>query len=380
MNGSDDTGIRPDAGAAMTSLRSWDRGSRVFSGAVGEALPVARLPAADYVLDRNRFASEGDWLFTRFTHESILAVRMGFQAGSFNIGPDEQPDDPSRLQLQLEVMTRDGGDHWLPTGAYAADAVRSDPRTKDVRFEPGGPSRLTITGWPDVQWHGRSDDGSLEARLGVSLRSVTLLPDCRLPRAVFGMWESMGTARGWVRVGDQKSEVQGTAFYDHTRVVHERHAVPARQWYLYTTLAFGDGSGLFGYYAEHEGGVRMDDYCFGVYVDASGNGHFLDHAATSQVEWDEDGLPERWELDWRGEDAAVQASVAVVPVPMRRAWGGTSLPRTRADYLFIPLVLESSGRVTSRASSVRVGGRGLGEHWRATRAVPSGFRASRGRS
>jgi hypothetical protein len=82
--------------------------SRVFAARVGETHPAAGWPIADLIVDRDRFTSDGDWAFCRFRSDEVPAVRMGFQAGSFEIGAVDRQPDPDRLQLHLEVMTADG--------------------------------------------------------------------------------------------------------------------------------------------------------------------------------------------------------------------------------------------------------------------------------
>jgi hypothetical protein len=337
--------------------------SRVFSGKVGRTSAAVDVVAGDYIVDRSRFDSEGDWAFCRFSSPQIPAVRFGYQLGSFDIGPEPGARDPSLLQLHLEVMTADGGLLWVPTGRYDGELLDSSPDTKDVKLSVDGTEILRISGWPRMSWQMRSDDDQLEVSLDVDIGTVTVLPDCLLPQSVFAMWETLGRARGFVRVGSNRVEVEGHMFFDHTRVRHVRHAVPPRSMYLYTTLALDDGSGIFGYHAVDESGLPIDYYCFGIHVDASGHGTFLETAEVSGIEFDDDGLPCAWHLDWHAEKLAVEASVSVQPLPLKKGWGGPSAPESRASWTVFPLVLDSTVRVTRLGATTEFSGQGLAEYF-----------------
>ena len=350
-----------DGSDELRSLPGQD--SRVFRGKVGRTYAAGDFDADDYLLDRSRFDSEGDWAFCRFSSPQIPAVRFGYQLGSFDIGPEPGARDASLLQLHLEVLTADGGHLWVPTGRFSGDLLDSSADTKDVKLSVDGTEIMRISGWPQMSWQMRSDDDELEVSLEVDIGTVTVLPDCLLPQSVFAMWETLGEARGFVRVGSNRVDVEGHMFFDHTRVRHVRHAVRPRATYLYTTLALDDGSGIFGYHALDESGLPIDYYCFGIHVDATGRGTFLETAEVSRVEYDDDGLPCAWHLDWHGEELAVEASVSVRPLPFKRGWGGPSAPTSRAKWTIFPLVLDSTVRVTRPGATTELSGHGLAEYY-----------------
>lgn len=351
-------------GVGRPRLGSWpgDR-SEVFSGKVGETYPAAAFDATDYLIDATRYDSEGDWAFCRFSSEEFPAVRLGFQLGSFNIGPTESTPDPSLLQLHLEVMTRDGGMLWVPTGRYPGDGLESSTTSKDVRITDAGIEILRISGWPRMAWHMRSDDDELEVQLELDVAAVTVLPDCLLPHSIFAMWETLGRAKGRVRVGSLSEFVEGHVFYDHTRILHRRHVVAPRGMYLYTTMALEDGGGIFGYHALDDAGDPIDYYCFGIHVDADGQGSFLADARSEDLAFDEDGLPSCWRLTWQGEHMAVEADITVEESSLKRGWGGPMWPRSRARFSIIPLVLDGQVRVSDARGVRQVAGRGLAEYF-----------------
>ena len=341
--------------------------SLTFSGTVGGTCPAADFPKLDLLIDPRRYGSEGNWAFCRFASEEIPAVRMGFQRGGFNIGTADRQPDRDLLQLHLEVMGGDGARLWLPTGRYPASAVVNDPESLDVRLEQDGREIFRIRGWPDMEWHFRSEDDELETELEVKIDTVTVLPDCILPRCVFSMWETMGSAQGQIRIGSRKVRVQGKVFYDHPRIEHAVRAVAPRKMYLYTTMYFEDGGGLFGYHAVDDQDRPIPYYCFGVYIDPSGKGSFLPDAHTRRLQIGADHLPTSWSLEWKGSEVAVAANITVQDLPLLRAWGSEAAPRRRSDFVIYPLVLDGTAALTAGGRTHSLVGHGLAEYFNAER-------------
>jgi len=340
--------------------------SLCFSRPVGSTVPAASLPAEDLLFNLQRFPSEGCWAFCRFASEEVPAVRMGFQKGGFNIGAFEYDPDPSLLQLHLEIMCRDGGVLWLPTGRFPAGRIEFDDSSRSVILRHNSRDILRVHGWPKMEWHFQSDDGEAEVRLETTVNSVTVLPDCLLPHCVFAMWESMGTARGTVRWQERTVAVEGSIFYDHPRVLCRSNAVTPRVMYLYTTMRFEDGSGIFGYHAVDAEASPIAYYCFGVHVDPKGNGRFLPAARLDGLLIDRDSLPCAWRLAWGDDLLQVEADVRVQDLGILRSWGSPHAPVQRGEYSIIPLVLDCDARVSERgqpAHSLR--GRGLAEYFNA---------------
>ncbi|MFN8620819.1 MAG: hypothetical protein U0869_08765 [Chloroflexota bacterium] len=355
----------PDTHAHVDTRSRPGDPSRVFDGRVGQTVAATAVTDHDLRIDPARYPSEGEWAFCRFDDPAIPALRMGFQRGGFNIWPDDRPVDANLLQLHLEVMTADGALLWLPTGTIPAAELQLIPGSRDLRLAPGGTEILSITGWPHVTWHARSADGELETHLEVDVRTTTVLPDCVLPHAVFAMWETAGSATGWVRIGERTTPVRGRVFHDHTRVIHRHHAVPPRRMYLYTTLALDDGSAVFGYHAVDSDGRPIPDYCFGIHVDPAGQGTFLARTADLAIELDADGLPARWRIDWATDDdgLAVRAEVRVRPLPLLRAWGGPGTPADLRAFPIVPLVLDADVEVRDAHGPRTVTGAGVAEHF-----------------
>jgi hypothetical protein len=265
-------------------------------------------------------------------------------------------------------MTAEGGYLWVPTSRFDARTLETATDAKHVRLRQEGRELLLIRGWPTMEWHIGSDDDELDVHLQVDARTVTVLPDALLPHVVFGMWETVARARGEVRVGRSVHRVEGHVFYDHPRVLRERHDVLPRQRYLYTTLILQDGSALFGYHAEDVGGRTIDDYCFGVLVDPSGRGTFLPLARTAGIELDEDGIPRSWRAAWADEETgvSVETGVRVRPLPLARGWGGPSAPASRAAYIIAPLVLDATVAVRRAGEIETRHARGLAEYYDAS--------------
>ena len=343
--------------------------SAAFQGPVGVAVPATEVPPPDYLIDTERYPSEGNWAFCRFESDEIPAIRLGFELGGFNPGPDAAMPNRSYLQLHLEVVTSEGALYWLPSGEHDAHDVVSDPERLDVRLETGANEVFRLHGWPRIACHVVSDDGDLEVELRFDLETVSVLPDALLPHCVFAMWESMGRAHGRVRYRDRVVAVDGTVFFDHPRVIERRHDVTPRQMYLYTTLRLEDGGGLFGYYALDVLGRPIDGYCFCVYLDAAGTGHLLHDGVLARLDHDEDDIADRWRVTWRGARLVLDADVSVRPDAILRSWGGPNAPQTRRAFGFPPLVLDATVRVEDGGVARDLRGWGLGEYFDADLAA-----------
>jgi hypothetical protein len=337
--------------------------SAAFGGPVGVAVPAASVSERDYLMDADRYPSEGNWAFCRFNSDEVHAIRLGFELGGFNPGPVAATPDRTYLQLHLEVMTREGALFWLPSGEYGAQRVRSDPDRLDVRLDNGDREVFRFQGWPDITCHVRSDDGDLEVDLRFDLTTVSVLPDALLPHCVFAMWESMGRARGQVRYRDRIVSLDGTVFFDHPRVIERDHDVAPRQMYIYTTLRLEDEGGLFGYYAVDALGRPVQDYGFCVYLDPGGNGHLLSGGVLKRMELDEDDIANGWQVTWRDAGLVLDADVSVRPGPILRSWGSPHAPQTRREFGFPPLVLDAAVRISEAGVVRQVRGWGLAEYF-----------------
>jgi hypothetical protein len=298
------------------------------------------MPPVDYLMDVSRYSSEGNWAFCRFDSDEIPALRLGFQRGGFNAGKHPRHPSPAYLQLHFEILTREGALLWLPSGRYSAQSVLSDMDSMNISLNHAGTRIFALRNWPALECHFRSDDGELEADLRFVLDAVTVLPDCVLPHCLFGMWESMGAAHGIVKYGCRSIPVCGKVFFDHTRVLPRRHAVTPRIMYVYSTLYFDDGSGLFGYHSIDADGCPTAGYCFHVYLDAKGVGTYLQGPALERLVLDGDGIAKSWEIHCETLDFSLAVSIAVRDTVILKSWGSPSAPQTRREFSILPLVLD----------------------------------------
>jgi hypothetical protein len=268
----------------------------LFDGTIGETVPPSRVSQRDLLIDSAKFSSEGYWAFCRFEGQDVPALRLGFQRGGFNAGTLECGSNPDHLQLHLELMTQEGAILWLPTGKYPAAHVKFDPGSMSISLEHDGRQIFSLQGWPEMEIHFCSEEGDLQADLLFALNTVTTLPDCRLPNSLFGMWESMGEVTGEIRYKQRPVAVQGKVFFDHTRVIPRNHLIVPRHMYVYTTLYFHDGSGLFGYHSVDTEGRFIEDYCFYIYLDSAHNGLFFENVSLGRLVFDSDGIAKAWEI------------------------------------------------------------------------------------
>lgn len=340
--------------------------SIAFTSSIGAPVQATALPTQDYLIDETRFVSEGNWAFCRFAGEEISAARLGFQRGGFNSSSSERPASPGHLQLHLELMTRDGAILWLPTGRYPAKAIRSDGRLMDIALVYEAREVFHMRGWPSMACHFRSDDGHLEADLRFAIRTVTVLPDCLLPYCTFAMWGSFGEVDGTVRFGSQTQQVDGKVFFDHTRAVPRKNSVVPRQMYVYTTMHFEDGSGLFGYYSQDIEENPTGDYCFAVYIDPSKRSYFLGQGVLEKLVVDRDGIANQWRIVWSSEHLSVTLDSVAETSPILRCWGSPAAPQRRKDFSIIPLVLRGSAAISTGGAARRIAGLGLAEHFDAS--------------
>jgi hypothetical protein len=336
--------------------------SVAFSGIVGTTCAAESFPKNDYLIDGARYDSEGNWAFCRFESEEIYAARIGFQKGGFNITGHKLPTDRALLQLHLELMTREGAVLWIPTGTLDGAALVSDAEEMDIKLSQEGREIFSITGWPRMNWHFQSIERDAEAALDISLDSVTVLPDCILPYCVFSMWETMGDISGFVRFQDKKTEVKGKVFYDHPRIIEQRNEVALRNMYIYTTMYFEDGSGIFGYHAEDSSGDPISYYCFAVHINTRNSGQFLDQAEMQELEFDENNLPASWKLCLRNGEYIIDADIAARPTTLLQSWGSSLAPKSLTDFMKPPLVLDGMASFRAEDGQSNLRGYGLAEY------------------
>jgi hypothetical protein len=351
--------------------------SLAFRQRVGLTAAAAAIAPEDYGFDFDRFSSEGVWAFCRFTGTDISAARIGFQRGAFDLSSQPQVPDRSFLQLHLEVMTQDGAVLWLPSGQYAAEHVVSEPHAMQASLQNAGREIFHYRGWPGIDCRFRSEDDSLQAALRFDLGSVTVLPDGILPQCVFAMWESMGEVSGTFRCNARTVAVDGKVFFDHTRIVRRRSDAPTRGMSLYTTMYFEDGSGVFGYWTLDERNAPIKDYCFGVYLDPAGSGHFLADATLLDLITDQDGIASSWRLHYRDQDFDLALQIVAQQHRIRRAWGSPNAPTQRAAFSIIPLVLDGTAQLRRGGHPVALlRGFGLAEYYSAA-LWPANSKATR---
>ncbi|MEJ2707234.1 MAG: hypothetical protein P8074_06435 [Anaerolineales bacterium] len=340
-----------------------EKRSRNFSGQVGTIIPPRQFPVENYSIDESRYNSEGNWAFCRFFNEQVYAARLGFQRGAFDLRDYGVAPVDSYLQLHLELMMDEGAVSWIATGQYRPEQVALKKGSLDLRLTDGGKQIFHVQGWPDMRWHFQSDDGILEADLGFDLLDVIILPDCLLQHNLFAMWLATGRVKGNVRFHDRNIPVEGVVFYDHPRITVTPNDVSPRQWYLYTPLFFQDGSILFSYYTVDDQERRVLGYSFGMYITADGDGLWLPSTRLSNLKFDQDGLPEIWQLAWQVGEFRLAVEVSVKPTSIQRIWGSPELPKTRSDFVYIPLVLDAVARVFRDGEQQTLSGVGLSEYW-----------------
>ena len=248
---------------------------------------------------------------------------------------------------------------------YAATQVISDPDSMDIRFDYNGRNIIRLLGWPTIECHFCSEEGDLRADLKFALKTVTTLPDCVLPHCLFAMWESMGEVSGEVRYKERPIAVKGKVFFDHTRVIPRQHLIVPRHMYVYTTLYFEDGGGLFGYHSVDAQGRLIKGYCFYVYLDPAGNGRFCQDVSMVCLTFDADGIAKTWKISMQMRNLALTVHVTARDTRVLRSWGSPNAPQTRQEFSIIPLVLDGSLKIEEPARQKMLKAYGLAEYFNA---------------
>lgn len=334
-----------------------------FEGTIGEAVPAARFPVSNLLMDESRYDYEGNWAFCRFEGEEIVAGRFGFGRGAFDVHDygGTNPPDPSRMLLHIELMTREGAVLWLADGRYPASRIVSAKDRMEIRLEDGGRELFCIEGWPRMRWHMRSDDDEVEVHLGMEMKTTTILPDCVMPRNRFAMWLAIGAIECWARVGSRETTARGTVFLDHPRTTLERSGSPPFGFYLYTPILLEDGSTLAGYYCHDGHGHRVAEYSFGLHLDPSGRGTWLDCTELGAFAFDEDQQPRCWRQKWEARGLVIEVESVVRSASLRKVWGAADAPRTRRENMVFPLVFDSRLSIRDGGREERLRGGGLAE-------------------
>ena len=336
-----------------------------FTGTIGKTISAADLAKENYLVDDTRFESEGNWAFCRFNSEKVYGARMGFLRGAYDFSDFGGLFAPTEsfLQLHLELMTNEGALLWLPTGQFRAEQMVIDSEKMDDRLLVGEKEIFRIQGWPQTRCHFQSDDGEIEASLDFDLKHTAILPDNILPRNVFSMWVSIGQVKGVIRHRDQNTPVSGFVFLDHPRLAIQRNDVAPQKWFLYTPMFFEDESVLISYYAVDNTGSPKDYYCFGLYVDAKGDAQWLPGTNLANLTFDNYDKPKTWELRWANPELSLAVDVVVKNTSILKVWGDPNLPKTREEFVFLPLVLDGVGTIKKDNAERTTQGYGLAEYW-----------------
>lgn len=348
--------------------------SRFLRGAIGKPMAAGDFPSSNYLMDPSRYDYEGNWAFCLFDQPEVPGARFGFGRGEFDTSDYGSTAVPSKdyLQLQIEMMTRDGAILWFGGNRTQGTTVKSNPLQMDVHISSGGKEVFRVSGWPGMDWHFQSEDGDAEVRMRLDLQHACILPDCVLPHNIFAMWGSIAHAEGELRFRDKRMIVSGTAFYDHPRIKVQINNCPPFGWYLYTPIRFSDGSFLIAYHCEDGNGRRVDSYSFGIFIESSGKSHWTDSTAVSEMEMDADGRLKRWRNEWRGSTLSVSATSVVRDTSVLQSWGSQPAPQTRREYENIPLIFDTAAVLEQDGRITRLAGTGLAEYVAHPRSAAAG--------
>ncbi len=344
----------PDARSASGPL---------LEGRVGEVLPAREFPIANRVIDDVLYDYEGNWAFCRFRDGPVEAIRFGYGRGMFDgsdYGGTLMPK--SFLMLHLEVMFKEGAVLWIGSGKYVAAQMKLSSRNGSASLGERGRTIISHSGWPNVRWRIRSDDGVAGVDLSLRLKAVTLLPDNRMQRNLFAMWLAIGEVKGSVQFQGSKHAVEGSVFYDHPRIVLQRHRVPAFGWNLYTPLTLEDGSYFAAHFTQDAAGRDLLNYCFALHLERHGAATWLPRAELLELRFDADEKPERWKIRWKAPRCEITMDARVRGTRILKAWGKDGTAQTRRENPNIPLVFDAVLTIANPDGFQIIKGGGLAEY------------------
>lgn len=220
---------------------------------------------------------------------------------------------------------------------------------------------LEVSGWPQVRWRMKSDDGAASIDLNLNLECYTLLPDNQLQNNLFAMWMAFGKVRGTVRYQGSDHEVDGDVFYDHPRIVLQQNAVAEFGWNVYLPVALDDGSYFAAHHTRDSEGCDVINFCFAVYVDGNGASTWLPQALLLDLQYDTDEKPQHWKLRWRTAESEILMEARAQNTRILKAWGRDGLAQTRLANPNIPIVFDATLSITDSRGSRVVRGSGLAE-------------------
>jgi hypothetical protein len=339
--------------------------SAVLIGTPGAITPAGQFPLSNVVVAPDYYSYEGNWLFCAFAQSDILAARIGFGRGKMDwrdYGLEAAPISANAFFSRIEIITSQGIYAYLSADSDSGQSLQSNPTVLDLRFSHGQRDLIRLFGWPITRWQFQNPEGTLRADLTVQLNQLTVWPDFVMPNNIFGVSVGSAAVSGSVCIEGKSAAVDGSAVFDHPRIVVQRNAVPPFGWYLYSPIQFARGIQLACYYSEDGIGQRDEIYSAGMMVWKDGKGHWMPESRVSNLKLDSDGLPVQWETQLKGENSSASFSVKVRPLPLARGWGDADPSKTAGKYVAYPLLMEAEGEAELPSQKLRLEqGRGIAE-------------------
>ena len=335
-----------------------------FHGVIGQQFSVENFPFSNIVTDKSKYVSDCNWAFCRFDDDEIVGARFGITRGflgSTDYGfAADKPEDS--CELRVEVVTRDGAYLWIEDTKYKAADITIPPNEYQHALFDHGEEILHLSGWPVITWKMSSSDGSLKIAATLQPKSLFILPDSLLRSSRFSMWIAVCSISCVITIDGKQKEVQGTAFYDHPRIIRERNSVPEFGSYNYLPVWFNDGSYFVSYYSEIVDGTRNDNYTFGYSIDSSGSFREFQPDGIQSITFDEDDQLKTCASRWRCGQTTLSIAVTAEPIGVKRVWGSRNVPKTRKDNRVFPLPFNCVATIDDGAVRREIQGVGLNEY------------------
>jgi hypothetical protein len=340
--------------------------SALMAGPVAQLIPASEFSSHNIIMARDRYSYEGNWLFCTFDHPEFVAARLGFGLGKFHwqdYGLETDTASLKPISFRVEVITPVGVHACLFSDNELGTSVTSDASSMDVRFHKDGEELFRLRGWPKMNWHFRSPDGSMGVDLQVIPHQMAVWPDCILPNNTFSMCIGPCDVTGRVFLESREIKVNGGGVYDHPRVLLRPHDVPSFGWYLYAPLHFPDGTFLVSYYLEDGLGQKDEDYSTAFLILPDQSCRWLSRCQVRSLKMDGEGLPTGWEAELTGQNLRISYRSRIIHLPSVHLTDGLSVQDGLiGKYPAFPLLMDVEGECTIDGVTRRLtGGSGISE-------------------
>jgi hypothetical protein len=127
-------------------------------------------------------------------------------------------------------------------------------------------------------------------------------------------------------------------------------------------MRLSDGSRLIAYFTRFANGDVNPEYSFGCLIRPDKSSVWLQQTAFEHVAFDEHDEPAAWQQSWEGEGLTLTAHSSIIPVPLKRAWGGAKVPQNLKENVNVPNAFDTEVTVIEHGVTRQLTGGGVYEY------------------